>query len=233
MKKVGLGLLLLTMSISAFSQGFKIDYLKNSDGSISRGRLEDGKKTGLWSTYDQQGNPKRYEEYKNGVKHGYFVENDEHGHPFMEGWFNEGIPVGKHTVFSHGTLLKVMDFDSSIVREYYESSTLKKVGHIRNGELDGKQTQYYETGGILSENTYVAGKKTGVQKYFYQNGKLQAEYVTVDNVLSGAYKDFHENGTLATEGMYEKNLKQGLWKEYDTSGKPVKQVKYKNDVEVK
>lgn len=220
--------------LQAAAQSFDIQYTKNPDGTVSRGRMENGQKTGLWITYDSQSNPKRFEEFKDGQKHGYFVENDEHGHPFMEGWFNMGKPVGKHIIFSHGTLLKEMDFDLGTIKEYYENGTLKRDGKLKEGGVpDGKMTLYYENGKVLSENNYVNGKKSGVQKYYYQSGLLQAEYHTLDDTLNGPYKDYHENGKLATEGTYEKNLKQDTWKEYDEAGKLMKQRKYKNDTEVK
>ena len=234
MKKIGIACIVFLLHAWAVSaQSFDIEVLRNTDGGLSRGRMENGQKAGLWVTYDQHSTPRRFEEYKNGVRHGYFVENDEQGHPFMEGWFFEGRPVGKHIVFAHGTLLKEMDFDSSTVKEFYENSVLKKSGKIKDGEPDGKVMQYYETGKVLSENNYVAGKKSGTQKYYYQNGRLQAEYQMVNDMLTGPYKDYHANGQVSSEGMYENNMKQGLWKEYDETGKLVRQVKYKNDVEVK
>lgn len=233
MKQLFLSLFGVLLAFASFSQHFNIEYVRNADGTISRGRVENKQRTGLWVTFDGQGNTKRYEEYKEGQKHGYFVENDEHGHPFMDGWFYEGQPVGKHMAFNHGNLIKVMDFDSSIIREYYDNSMLKRVGSLQNGQYEGLVTQYYDTGFKLSENTYLNGKKTGIQKYYYQNGSLQAEYYTKDDQLEGLYKDFHENGKLATEGNYTNNMKQGLWKEYDKQGKLIRSVKYKNDVEVK
>lgn len=234
MKKTGfLIVAFLLMGAASWAQAFKVEIIRNPDGTVSRGRYDNGLKTGLWVTYDQQSNPKRFEEFKNGERHGYFVENDEHGHPFMEGWFNEGKPVGKHIVFSHGTLLKEMDFDNGTVKEFYESGTIKKEGTLKNGEYEGKLTQYYEDGTVLSENNFVAGKKTGTQKYFYQTGTLQAEYQTTNDILNGMYRDYHADGKIASEGMYENNMKQGIWKEYDETGKLVRQVKYKNDVEVK
>lgn len=233
MKNIFIFLLFCSCGITAFAQDFKIEYVRNPDGSVSRGRMENGMKTGLWITYDSQSNPLRFEEFKEGQKHGYFVENDEHGHPFMEGWFNMGKPVGKHTIFSHGTLLREMDFDLGTLKEYYENGGIKRDGKLKNGLPDGKMTLYYENGKTLSENNYVDGKKTGIQKYYYQTGILQAEYNALNDALTGTYKDYHDNGKLATEGVYETNLKEGIWKEYDETGKLVKQRKYKNDTEVK
>ena len=100
MKNILAVAIILLIYSTSFGQEFKIEYVKNPDNTVSRGRMENGKKTGLWIIYDSQSNAKRMEEYKDGERHGYFVENDEHGHPFMEGWFNNGKPVGKHTIFS-------------------------------------------------------------------------------------------------------------------------------------
>lgn len=234
MPKTGWMLLVaLGMSLTGMAQSLKVESAWNPDGSLSRGQMENGQKNGLWVTYDQQRMPKRLEEYKNGQRHGFFMENDEHGHPLLEGWFYEGEPVGKHLQFIHGTLIREMDFDSSLIKEFYENSMPKRIGSLKDGQPDGKMTQYYETGVVLAENQYVMGKKTGTQKYFYQNGMTQAEYQTLDDALNGYYRDYHENGKPATEGTYENNMKQGLWKEYDESGKLVKQTKYKNDTEVK
>lgn len=226
-------MLALCVATLVQAQSLKLEFARNTDGSISRGRMEDGQRTGLWVTYDQQRNPKRLEEYKNGQRHGIFMENDEHGHPLLEGWFYEGKPVGKHLQFIHGTLMREMDYDSSTIKEFYENGVPKRVGTLKDSQPDGKMTQYYENGYVLAENHYVAGKKTGLQKYFYQDGMLQAEYQAANDMLNGAYRDFHPNGKLATEGVYENNQKQGLWKEYDDRGKLLKQTKYKNDKEVK
>lgn len=226
-------MLALCMACTVAAQSFKVEAQWNPDGSVSRGRMVDGQKSGLWVTYSQQRAPMRMEEYKNGQRHGFFMENDEHGHPLMEGWFFEGKPVGKHMQFIHGTLIREMDFDSSLIKEFYENGVTKRAGTLKDGVPDGKMTQYYENGTVLAENQYVAGKKTGVQKYYYQSGKLQAEYQAENDALNGFYRDFHENGQRATEGTYVNNRKEGLWKEYDEAGKLVKQTKYKNDTEVK
>lgn len=223
----------LCVAVTGMAQNLNITAERNPDGSLARGRMEGGQKTGLWVTYDQSRMPKRLEEFKNGQRHGFFMENDEHGHPLMEGWFYEGKPVGKHMQFIHGTLIREMDFDSSLIKEFYENGMPKRIGTLKDGQPDGKMTQYYETGAVLAENQYVAGKKTGTQKYFYQNGMVQAEYQTRNDALDGFYRDFHENGRPANEGTYADNLKQGVWKEYDETGKLIKQAKYKNDTEVK
>lgn len=203
------------------------------EGGEKVGRIENGQKNGLWISFDYNRNIKKLEEFKDGLRHGWYVENDDHGHPKLEGWYYEGKPTGIHVTYDHGMKLREMDYERGRLREYYPTGRLKREGTLQDGELHGKVTQYYDDGTILSEVNYVKGKKTGVQKYYFQSGKLQAEYETVDDNLTGIYREYHANGNLASEGRYENNLKQGLWKEFDESGKLIRQVKYKNDTEVK
>lgn len=225
--------MLQAVLITGFAQTMSMVSEPGADGSESKGRKENGLKTGLWITYDSNGNIKRLEEFKEGKRHGWFIENDEHGHPFLEGFFADGKPVGRHVASNHGTLMREMDYDKGTLREYYPTGGIKREGTLQDGELQGKVTQYYDDGKILSEGNYIKGKKTGLQKYYFQSGKVQAEYETADDNLTGMYREYHSNGNPAAEGRYENNLKQGLWKEYDESGKLIRQAKYKNDVEVK
>lgn len=227
-----LALFLLAMTNTS-GQTFKIEHEINPDGSVGRGRKENSQKEGLWVSYDQQGNPRRFEEFKEGKRHGFFLENDDHGHPFLDGWFFEGKPVGKHTTYNHGTIARIKDFDTDSLLEYHDNGALKRRAKVIDGQAQGTVMMYYDNGNPLSEVSYSNGKKNGVQRFYYITGKLQAEYTVVDDTLHGSYKDYHDNGNTATEGAYEKNLRQGVWKEYDENGKSIKQTRYKNDKEIK
>ena len=233
MKKWILWCALPALMNMGYSQSMPVFSETLPDGGETTGRKEDGKKQGLWITYDANRNIKRLEEFKEDKRHGWFLENDEHGHPFLQGLFYEGKPVGKHTATNHGMLVSEMDYDQGTVKEFHQDGSTKKEGFLLNGLPHGKFVQYYENGKKLSETTYVNGKKTGTQKYYYQSGILQAEYETADDNLNGLYREFHPEGALAAEGRYENNLKQGIWKEFDPTGKLTRQTKYKNDVEVK
>ncbi|MCG9912284.1 MAG: toxin-antitoxin system YwqK family antitoxin [Flavobacteriales bacterium] len=225
--------LAFSFAANVYAQETKFESIQNADGTLSRGRTENGKKEGLWVTYDSRGKHLRFDEFKQGNRHGFVYENDDHGHARAEGWFYEGKPAGVHRMYNHGTLEKETNYEDGSFKEYYANGSVRKEGRLKENRLHGNMVQFYENGNRLSENVYENGKKNGVQKYYYMNGSLQAEYSTVMDALSGPYKEFHENGKIAAEGQYGNNLKQGTWKEYDESGKLIRTVKFKDDVEVK
>lgn len=234
MKKTIVYLFCIVLSIAMLQAQIPgMEMRRNPDGSFSRGRLENGLQEGLWISYDANNSIKRLQEFKNGKPHGWFIENDEHGHPQTEGFYWEGKPVGKHISSNHGKLISETDYDAGTSSAYYDNGQIRKTESLKNGLRNGKSTTYYENGNLLSENFYVEDKKNGVQKYYYQSGVLQAEYMVGMDVLNGEYKEYYPNGKIASEGRYENNMKEGTWKEYDESGKLLKQRKYKNDLEVR
>lgn len=226
----------LTLTVIGKAQTFQIETEKTPDGYITKGRKENGLKEGLWVGYSNN-IPLKFEEYKNGAKHGYSLENDEHGHPKSEGWFFAGKPVGKHSQFNHGNILKEENYKDGLLNGistlYYQTGKIQKEAWYEKGVLNGTVKIYYESGSKLSQGDYIQGKREGVHRYFYADGTLQGEIQYKNDTQEGRYKEFHNNGKVALEGSMINGMREGEWKESDSNGNLTKIIRYKNDKELK
>lgn len=181
------------------------------------GSFKDGKETGLWKTYFENEKLKETGNYKNGLKDGEWK-----------------------TYFENGNLDIVVNHkDGKLVGEgktYYQNGKLNGIG---NHSADGKyitQKLYYENGNLQSEGKYMintnaaaiitSGKAVPIEewKFYHENGKLKAigNYGGMNkNDLTGEWKMYDENGTLREvassfiAGVPMKSQK------YDENGKPV------------
>jgi len=80
---------------------------------------------------------------------------------------------------------------------YYKNGSVKKVGDLVDGKLDGKWVSYSEAGNVIAIAYYKDGKKHGKWQYFegsnvtkvveYKNNKI-VQVVTIDkNPLAYRY----------------------------------------------
>ena len=113
----------------------------------------DGKRDGILTWYDREGNKLADVSYKNGLMHG-----QERSY-----YKNGGI---KHT------MTYIDDKKEGFLKEYYDNGILAlHVEYIHN-KKEGLQKEYTYEGKLYSEVLYKNNYKEGLQKWYDDNGKI-------------------------------------------------------------
>jgi antitoxin component YwqK of YwqJK toxin-antitoxin module len=119
------------------------------------GRLDNGKLTGLWRSYFENGKIKSAINYTddkaNGI--GLFYFNNDKQSTRAEINFEDDLITG-------------------IYREFYENGSRKATLNFEEGLPDGEAEFFYDSGVTKIEGTYKKGVKTGKWKHFSETGEI-------------------------------------------------------------
>ncbi len=160
----------------------------------------DGKKTGIWETYYDNGKIK------------------------STGSFKQGHPVGELLKYYPGGILQAsMYFDESgknfFVKMYYQTGKLAAEGKYILQKKDSIWNYYssYDYRKVFTE-TFLMGKKHGVSYKFYNGGK-PSEYLEWQNDLkNGKWEQYFENGQIRLTGTYLADTLNGSFISYNPDG---------------
>ena len=111
-------------------------------------------------------------------------------------------------------------------KSYYQSGSIRSIGHFKRGILDGIVTGYYEDGTIQVRATYDNGVKQGRVVHYYPNGTKQVESFYTDDKFDGIRTTWYENGKPMEVTPYSKGLLHGTGRTYYESGGVFEEVKF-------
>ncbi len=95
-------------------------------------------------------------------------------------------------------------------------------------------TRYYKSGKIESKETFDKEMvRNGTSYLYYKNGNLKSEWNFKNGLRDGLQKNFFGDGTLSDETETVKGVQNGFMKIYDRSGKLLKEVYFKDGLQVK
>ena len=160
----------------------------------------EGRKTGVWDTFYENGKLKSHATFK------------------------EGHPVGELLKYYPGGILKTkMFFDqsgrTSYVKIYYETGELAAEGKFIDQLKDSIWNYYssYDKRKAIAEN-YLEGKKNGENYKYYPNGKI-SEYIEWKNdIKDGKWEQYFENGQIRLTGTYTSGMLTGSFISYNSDG---------------
>jgi antitoxin component YwqK of YwqJK toxin-antitoxin module len=183
--------------------------------------LKSGKPlTGYVRTFYENNKLKSVKEYKNGVKHGYYLRFYPNGKMSLKMKYFENKPLYYTQYYENGKI-KAQSIDSAdykIVIRYYDNGAVFSKETVKNGLLNGKVYHFHENGKIKAIITYKNGKKNGVLKLFYPDGKLNVICNYVNDSLDGLFKSWSKEGYYGEE-YFKKGKRVGVWKYYYPDGK--------------
>lgn len=174
-----------------------------------------GKRTGLWRKYYNNGKIRYTGQFLNGKEVGVFkfYSNTSATHPEI---VKEFLPSD----------------NKAVVKFYDESQKLKTQGQMIGKKREGKWMYYFSDGKTFSEENYKDGKLNGILKNYYPNGKLTQETEYKNNKKHGLSKTYTDGGILIEELTYISGKLDGLAKYYDLKGNLQEKGMYKNGVRV-
>lgn len=180
------------------------------------GLLKNGKREGIWLTFNDENVFTTASFYKNGVLEEVMYRFHTDG---------EVLGIDKY----------VKGVKNGICEEFHSGGALHYRTEYKNGKIvDGEQIYYYPNGNKKIVNNYKDGLKFGKSVTYYESGAVEIEGLYRDKGLAeGPWKEYYENGTLKEEYYYKHGLFHGEYTIYDEKGKIVEQYVYKNDKLIK
>ena len=111
-------------------------------------------------------------------------------------------------------------------KSYYQSGSIRSIGHFKNGILEGIVTGYYEDGSIQVRAIYDNGVKQGRVIHYYPNGTKQLEAFYTDDKFDGVRTTWYENGNVMKSIPYSNGMVHGTLETYYESGGIFEEVEY-------
>ena len=184
------------------------------DGERINQFTHNGKKTGIWEEYWNNG-----QLYSKGL----YKDNKKDG--IWETYYSNGQLKSK---FSY----KDGKYDG-IWEEYHENGQLKSKFSYKDGKYDGIWETYYSNGQLDSKGSYKDDKKEGYWESYYSNGQLKSKGLYKDGKYDGIWEEYHGNGQLYSKGSYKNGKKDGIWEFYYDNGQLSSKGSYENDKYIK
>ncbi len=150
--------------------------------------------------------------YRDGVKHGAYVEYHENGRLWFKGAYKDD---NKHGPWG----------------EYYESGQLAHKTTYKEGREHGPWESYWRFDGRpAGKGIYKDGEKHGPWERFHENGQLKEKGVYKDHKKHGPWEMYYENGQLAYKGAFRDDKEHGPVETYYESGQRKQTATYKDGV---
>ncbi len=104
---------------------------------------------------------------------------------------------------------------------------------VMNGLKDGEFKVFYSNGNLQMQGRMVNNKNEGLWKYYYNNSQLESEGNFKNDMPDGKWLWYYINGALKEHGFYLSGKRNGQWLVYDGTGNVVKELYFKDGIEVK
>jgi antitoxin component YwqK of YwqJK toxin-antitoxin module len=182
----------------------------------SFGILKNGKREGLWYTFNS------YEEFTQATL------------------YRAGIVEGtKYRFHVDGEVLGIDRYvkgvKNGICEEFHSGGALHYSTEYKNGKIvDGENVYYYPSGSKKFVDNYKNGLKFGMSTTYYESGAVEIEGIYRDKGhKEGPWIEYYESGAVKEEYIYKHGLFHGEYTIYDEKGNILQQYIYKNDKLIK
>lgn len=188
---------------------------------------ENGKRTGSWEFYFENGKLKETDIYENGKLNGIVHEYFENGKLRYKSAYADDKLVGVRELYHPNGKLAG--------KENYKDGKYVNDGDFfnENGERTlqngtGYRIDYFSNGNLSFKGNYKNGKREGLNTWFFENGKLKSEFNYYNGTTAGEYKMYYESGVMKEKGNYSAEKINGLVEFYHPNGKLLGKNKYSN-----
>jgi antitoxin component YwqK of YwqJK toxin-antitoxin module len=163
------------------------------------GQHAQGKRTGTWATWSQEGYLLSMGEYVDGERNGewWFWRGD--GTPVETGVYAAGQRSGKWTA-------------------WYATCVKEWEGSFASGLKDGVWSTWWPTGILQDRSTWRNAVLEGAGESFWQNGNPKEKGGYVDGRRDGLCEGFWPTGKRYWEGSFTRGWRDGKWTWWTKSG---------------
>ena len=224
------------------SEGRKTGYWEHyyDNGSVyMRGSFENRRRDGVWEWYDSEGKLLYKELYKNGD----FIDElpiTESKKLFIPRKLSDNdsryYEWNNEQPIKDGVRINQYDPEGNKTgywELYWDNGKLHSKGNYINGIEDGPWKTYHENGQLQRNGSYINGKRDGPWKTYHENGNLEFKGTYLDGMLNGDCEFYWYEGNLAGKGSYKDDKKDGIWEEYFHDGEFWYKGEYKNGKYIK
>lgn len=223
---------------------FDLQYTYYENGKIKSSATYNlaGKKEGVTNYFDEEGELKFSEIYKNGVliergkidekglNQGLWESFYLNGNVKNKGEYVNGKKLGKWEYFFHSGKKEqegYFDKNGKYTGEwvwYYESGNILRRENYRRGIEDGMLEEYDRGGKLITKGEYIDGEKEGEWYYKLNDHKEEGKYRYGER--NGLWIFHHSTGKKSFEGNYNEGGPEGKHKYYDDKGVLIREESY-------
>lgn len=224
---------------------YKKGYLRSVQ-KVNR-KDEQGKKNGIWKTWNARDIVTEEGVWSNGMRNGIFkyykgsgeldyLEKYEWGELVVDA--EETIPMDLRKSYHDNGMVATSSTYSNgkrigVYREYnregevisgaiYSNDTLVAEGiTTAEGNKEGIWKHYYPGGALHFEGSYENGLKEGRWTYYAVTGEVIQKGAYSEGKFNGTWQWFYLNGNLHREENYRRGREDGSFEEWDLSGKSI------------
>jgi len=149
----------------------------------------------------------------NGKKYsGIAIQKDNEDNIRVEEKYNDGIKFHTKLFYTEGSMQSEWIYDNSNI----------------------SVTRFYKSGKVESKESFDKQMvRNGTSYLYYKNGNLKSEWNFKNGLRDGLQKNFFGDGTLSDETETVKGIQNGYMRIYDREGKLLKEVYFKDGLQVK
>ncbi len=203
------------------------------DGSLRESAEydENGKKTGLLSSFYENEQKQLQIEYKKGSIVSYkcwdksgklLKESNARSKQFwFEKYFGDGV------LASEGSYQD--DSRSGEWKYYNDYGVLSSTESYEDQQINGIANQYNQAGDLSSQVQYIDGLAQGAAKNYHPDGSVAAEFYYLDDLLEGQYTSYSVDGTILSNEYYLEGLQHGVNSYFNEDGSKWLEITYYED----
>ncbi len=168
------------------------------------GPYVDGKKDGVFKSYDEKGSLIAVENFQNGISisYGNLGEGGVKNGAWKEYYEDKKLKI-------EGTYTK--DIKTGVWKYYHRNGALEQTGQYNtSGKAIGEWKWYYDNGNLLREETFENGLEEGEMTEYSIDGKIISKGKYSGGMKEGMW--LYEMGVYKEFGNYKDDLKEGMWK---------------------
>jgi len=202
---------------------------------LMEGDYKNDLEVGTWKNYWENGQLKNQSDFSKGKLNGEWLSFYSNGTPLSKGSYDMGQKSGEWTeYFKNGQPSDITNY------KVLEEKSKTKYGPMKNrvnrkSEKHGQSITYSQKDfSKTQEGKYKKGVKHGKWTTYHKGGLLPAVITNYKNgELHGKMQTFEFRGNqIISEVNYKKGLKDGKAKIFDKTGKVVKEMEYKNGIQI-
>lgn len=184
---------------------------------------ENGLKQGVWSKDYPWGSPRYEGAFKDGKETGLFKFYDQNGKVVSQRFYETPGGISDAVMYlPKGGVEAIGKLDGkNKVGEWKYFSTkgyLVSTEQYTKGLKDGLEKVFYSDSTTAELTTWVNGTKNGAWKKYGMNGSVEKSAIYVGGQLHGVSFTNYPSGRKKIKGYYKKGLKNGKWFYYADNG---------------
>ncbi|MCV9389083.1 toxin-antitoxin system YwqK family antitoxin [Reichenbachiella ulvae] len=176
----------------------------HANGQLSeQGKIEKGKRSGIWKSYHANGQASVLGEYKDDL---FVIESawSEIGKLMVENGEGEYVSFYPESEFASEEGLISNGLRQGIWTTYFPNSgVMQSEIEYKEGLMDGAYTNYFESGGFMSQGIMVQGEQHGEWTWYFENGAIESTASFDHGKKIGEQVFYTENGDQAKKEVYE------------------------------